>query len=477
MINIVPLFLQKSLNLYMGTLITGSLVIAMLNSCSLKKSTVELPVEPPESFSASGTDNIPDHWWTSFDDSALNAAIDTAMSTNLNLKTAWYRLVEARKVFDRESASLFPELFASLRGETGSGQTAFEVNDNMWLGFTADYELDLWGRIRYDIEAEEYRTEASLNDFRTAALTLSAELTLAWYRLAEARQQLEIAYEQAETNEKVLELIRARYGNGQTRSVDIFRQEQLLEASREQVIFRETQLWLYKHQLAVLSGKTPGDSVVATDIFLPELPALPKTGLPLELVKRRPDIQSALFRLYAADMDLASAMSARYPRISFTAQISTSGSAEQLFRDWAGSFSGSLLAPLFYGGELQAEADRNEAVKNQRLYEYGQTVLIAFREVEDALIRELKQRESIASIQKQHELAKISYEQLRVSYFNGMSDYLDVLTALEQEQQLRRDLLSAKRELIEYRVALYRALAGGFEPDIAGINVSNPTDK
>ena len=475
--NKISLFSRKSMVFPLRALLTMAPVIAMLSSCSLKKSTVQLPMEPPVSFSASGTDSIPDYWWTSFNDSALNATIDTAMSTNFNLKTAWYRLVEARKVVDRESASLFPEIFASLRGETGSGQTAFEVNDNMWLGLTADYELDLWGRIRYGIEAEEYRMEASLNDFRTAALTLSAELSLAWYRLAEARQQLEIAYEQAETNEKVLELIRARYGSGQTRSVDIFRQEQLLEASRERVIFRETQLRLYKHQLAVLSGKAPGDSLFTEEMYIPELPPLPETGLPVELVKRRPDIQSALFRLYAADMDLASAMSARYPRISFTAQLSTSGSAEQLFRDWAWSFSGNLLAPLFYGGELQAEADRNEAVKNQRLYEYGQTVLTAFREVEDALIRELKQRESIASIKKQHELAKISYEQLRVSYFNGMSDYLDVLTALEQEQQLRRDLLTAKLELIEYRVALYRALAGGFEPDIAYINIGNQTDE
>lgn len=477
MMNIVSLLFRKPRILPIKTLLTVVFVIAMLNSCSLKKSTVELPMEPPDSFSVSGNDSIPDHWWTSFNDSALNAAIDTAMSTNFNLKTTWYRLVEARKVVDRESASLFPEIFASLRGETGSGQTAFEVNDNMWLGLTADYELDLWGRIRYGIEAEEYRMEASLNDFRTAALTLSAELTLAWYRLAEARHQLEIAHEQAETNEKVLELIRARYTGGQTRSVDIFRQEQLLEASRERVIFRETQVRLYKHQLAVLSGKPPRDSAVATDINIPKLPPLPETGLPVELVKRRPDIQSALFRLYAADMDLASAMSARYPRISFTAQLSTSGNVDQLFRDWAWSFSGNLLAPLFYGGELQAEADRNEAVKNQRLFEYGQRVLIAFREVEDALIRELKQRESMASIKKQHELAEISYEQLRVSYFNGMSDYLDVLTALEQEQQLRRDLLTAKLELIEYRVALYRALAGGFEPDISFTNILNQTDE
>jgi outer membrane protein TolC len=107
--------------------------------------------------------------------------------------------------------------------------------------------------------------------------------------------------------------------------------------------------------------------------------------------------------------------------------------------------------------------DRNEALKQQRLHEYGQTVLVAFREVEDALALETNQRRSIDRIDEQVELAQETYERLRVEYFNGTSGYLDVLTALDEVQGLRSHRLAASLALVEYRIGLYRALAGSFE--------------
>jgi outer membrane protein TolC len=136
-----------------------------------------------------------------------------------------------------------------------------------------------------------------------------------------------------------------------------------------------------------------------------------------------------------------------------------------LFEDWATSFAGNLLTPIFRGGELNAEVERLEAVKKQRLYEYGQTILTAFQEVEDALVRERKQRESIDRLEEQIALAKKAYDQLKLEYLNGASNYLDVLTALDEIQQLERDLLTAKLSLIEYRIGLYRALAGAFKTE------------
>ncbi|MDX1632603.1 MAG: TolC family protein, partial [Thermoanaerobaculia bacterium] len=136
-----------------------------------------------------------------------------------------------------------------------------------------------------------------------------------------------------------------------------------------------------------------------------------------------------------------------------------------LFDQWARSFTGGLLVPLFRAGALEAEVDRAEAIRNQRVSEYGQATLIAFREVEDALVREAKQRERIRSLERQVELADQSYEQLRIQYFNGLGDYIDVLVALTERQQLRRDLIAARRALLEFRIGLYRALAGGFETE------------
>jgi len=106
---------------------------------------------------------------------------------------------------------------------------------------------------------------------------------------------------------------------------------------------------------------------------------------------------------------------------------------------------------------------RSRSVKQQRLFEYGQTILTAFQEVEDALIQEKKQRQRIESLEKQLRLADATYEQLRLEYFNGVTDYIDVLNTLTDRQELRRNLLSAELELLEFRIALYRALAGGFD--------------
>lgn len=448
------------------TFIAILVLFFVVTSCSRKPMETSVPFEVPDSFSASGEEELVEEWWTVFGEPVLNQVVDSALQNNFNLRSAWERLMAAQAVVDRESASFFPEIYSFLQGETGSGQTAFDVNDNMRMGLTADYELDLWGRIRSSIDAERFRAEAAAFDYQAASISLSAEIVLAWFRLAEARLQYALAQEQTNVNEKVLNLLRARFGSGQSRSVDILRQQELLEETREEEIIQEIRMRLLENQLAVLTGHPPQDSLPWHSFDLPGLPGLPETGIPLELVRRRPDVKSAWYRLNAADRDLASAMSSRYPRIALTAQISTQGGgADQLFRNWAWSLSGNLLAPLFYGGRLQAEVDRNQAIKNQILYEYGQTVLISFREVEDALVRESRQQQRIESLTKQHKLAEQAYHQLRVEYFNGFSNYLDVLTALEREQQLQRNLLAARLDLLEYRVALCRALAGGLNEE------------
>ena len=186
----------------------------------------------------------------------------------------------------------------------------------------------------------------------------------------------------------------------------------------------------------------------------------------MELTRRRPDLKRAYSTVLAADRDMAVAIRSKYPRIALDLSAQArSNDFNSLFQDWAYTLAGNIIAPLIYGGRLNAEVDRTEAVKNQRLYEYGQTVLIAFREVEDALIQELKQKERITVLEKQIDLAAKTNKQLKLSFLNGLTDYLDVLLSLGQEQQLQRDLINAQQELLEIRVSLYRALAGSFETE------------
>ncbi len=161
---------------------------------------------------------------------------------------------------------------------------------------------------------------------------------------------------------------------------------------------------------------------------------------------------------------LASAISAQYPRLSLTGSvINVAESPETLFRDWFVSIGGQLIAPLLDGGQRRAEVDRTTAVVRQRFNEYGQTMLNAFREVEDSLALERYQIERIERLEAQVDLAQQASEQLREQYLIGDADYLDVLSAISTQQRLQRETLSARLELVLIRIGLYLALAGDFD--------------
>jgi len=441
-----------------------SVVLTALLGCSPRVANLTLPIETPDTFSVAGDLARTDQWWTAFGDAKMDTLVDTALKSNFSLESAWHRLSGAQAIVDRESSSLFPNLEGFFGGEIERSDSADEKT--LRLGLSSEFELDLWGRIRSGIDAERYRARASRADYQTAALTLSAEVVRTWYGLMVARNQLDLFQQQIETNEKVLSLIRTRLGSGQVRSVDILRQKQLIEATREQKLSAESRLQVLEHQLAVLLGRPPQEKIQYIHNPLPGLPPLPDTGLPTELIQRRPDVQKAYGLLRASDRDLAVAVTNRYPRLTLSASASsTSDGLSGLGDDWIRNFTSGLLAPIFNAGELGAEVDRNRAAKNESLAEYGQTVLTAFQEVENALIQEKKQGERIRSIEMQVQLVRQTYAQLRLEYLNGLSDYLDVLVALTNEQRLQRDLIFAKGILLEYRISLYRALAGGFETE------------
>jgi NodT family efflux transporter outer membrane factor (OMF) lipoprotein len=436
---------------------------------------LEPPVQPPSTFSASGNLPAPERWWTAFGDATLDSLVDGALAGNFDLQSAWQRLEQARAVVDRESASRWPGLDLLLGATARDPEPAgFEALD---ASLVADYEVDLWGRLRARTAAERFRARASLSDYRTAALTLSAETAAGWFRLLEARRQAALLGEQYATNESILALIRARVGSGQVRGVDILRQRQLLEATREQQIAAAARVRVLEHGLAVLLGQPPGaalpgDNLDGGDVdgggldlpTLPTLPALPAAGVPADLIARRPDVQRMHDRLLAADRDLAAAAAQRYPRLTLSASAASSGDAVgDLTSDWVQSLTAGLLGPLFDGGARGAEVDRTEAARRQALADYGQAVLDAVRDVEDALVQEQAQTRRLAALERQHDYVQRTLEQLRAEYLNGLVGYLDVLTALTDEQRLRRDLLAARLTRLEVRIGLYRALAGPIE--------------
>ncbi len=440
----------------------GWLLLLGLVGCANRSVVRDFPARPLLPFSASGQTDMPDRWWTAFGDPALNFQVEQALGENFELAIALQRLRAAQALTRREASDLFPDVdgFITTDSTFGPGPDQTRVT---W-GLDAAYQVDLWGQIKSRVEAERLRAEATGADYHAVALSLAAEVARTWFSLVEAHAQLELLEEQVETNRNGLKAQELRFGSGFVRSPDVLRQRQLVESTLEQAVVVRAQVEVLEHQLAVLLGQVPQQASYETGAELPELPPLPYAGLPSELLLRRPDVRADYLALAAADRDLASAITDQYPRLDLTGSvINAANSPETLFRDWFVSIGGQLIAPLLDGGQRRAEVDRTAAVVCQRFHEYGQTMLIAFQEVEDSLALERYQIERIKRLNTQVTLAQQASEQLLEQYWIGDAAYLDILSSIQAQQRLQRETLSARLDLILIRIGLYLALAGDFD--------------
>lgn len=424
-------------------------------------------LQPLEEFTDTGNEPQPSRWWNAFNDSKLDSYVASGLDNNYSLQAAAFQIRAARAVARREASDFWPDIdgFLGLGSNMGPGENVTRYN----LGLDGSWQIDLWGEIESRVEAQRLRANATCWNYQAGALALSAEVTSVWFALIEASAQAKLLEEQIKTNRTGATLQEERFGKGLVRAADVLRQRQLLESTREQAVVIKSQISVLEHQLAVLLGQMPQSASFDPGTTFPELPPLPATGVPADLLLRRPDIQRNYSTLVAADAELASAISRLYPRLNLSGSLQNIAEhPEDLLKDWFASVAAQLIAPLFDGGQRRAEIDRTAAVKLVLFNDYAQSVLQAFREVEDALVQEKFQLERIEHIKEQVKLAGQSSEQLRQQYQIGDAQYLDVLNALTGEQSLQRQLLGAQLDLRLIRVSLYLALAGSIDPNRGG---------
>jgi len=424
----------------------------------------------PATFSGSGDATASDRWWRDFDDPALNALVEQALASNLDLRGAWARLRQAAALSRQAGAARYPEVNA----EAGASRTRAETagataRANLFsLGLGASYELDLWGRVRSAARAARLDEQASRSDLQTAAISIAGTVGDVWYSLVEQRRQIRLLNEQIDASKTFLDLVERRFAEGLASALDVYQQRTQLANTRGQVPSAEARLQVLKHELAVLLGRLPTEDTAPKLGELPALPPLPKTGLPASLLHRRPDVRAAAARLAAADHRVAAAVADRLPSVRLTggAGYSSNKLHKLPFRPtW--SIGSSLLMPIFDAGRRVAEVSRTRAQVDEALAAYAQTILVAVREVEDALIQELKQREHLESVRRQAKLAGATLRQAKLRYANGLSDYLPVLTALQALQRLEREEVTARRRMIGFRIQLHRALGGSWPKELA----------
>ncbi len=418
-------------------------------------------IDLPANFSMQGEVPLQVQWWLDFHDDTLSLLVDRAVSNNFSLTIARERIVEAQAIARQAGASLIPSVDGVGSASTTRNHTTNTTRGNYLLGLAASYELDLWGRLRSRRDAALLEVEATEADYQTAALSLGAEVAVTWYQLLETILQLELLAKQKEINSKVLELISVQFRSGQAGIADVLQQRQLVESNIGDIARLQADMQLLKHQLAILLGAVPGSTELPSPSQLPILSQLPDTGIPLDLLASRPDIESSYLKLRAADYRVAAAVADRLPKISISAGFSTSGERSgDLFNNWISSLAANLFGPIIDGGQRKAAVDRTESVARQQFYRHGQTILVAIGEVEDALVRDKGQQIILNSQKNQLKLATETIEHVANRYRQGLEDYQRVLLALLSQHGLERNILSSKLDLLVNRISLYRALSG-----------------
>lgn len=446
------------------------LLLFIVSSCVPITKRALFPVEPPANFSLPGEAPGNDKWWLDFQDTTLDLLIDKALNNNFSLKSVRERIEQSQALARQAGASLVPGLDSQATASSTRNHNGNTSTDFFSLNLAASYELDLWGRLRRQSDAAVYEMKATEADFHTAAISLTAEVAITWYQLVEGRLQLLLLTKQHETNRTVLELISSQFRAGKVGIADVLQQRQLVESNIGDLAGLRADIRVIENQLAILLGVPPATSELLSLLqtietsrrsALPSLPALPETGIPLEVLSKRPDIAASHQRLLAADNRVAAAIADRLPRLSISADLTTSGDrSADLFNNWFTSLGANLFGPLFDGGRRKAEVKKNESLAKQQFYNHGQAIIEAIGEVENSLVRENEQRVILSSLETQLRYAAETIEHVATRYRQGAVDYQRVLLALLSHQGLQRNLLASRRQLINFRIALYRAISG-----------------
>jgi multidrug efflux system outer membrane protein len=416
-------------------------------------------------------------WWESFEDPILNDLIKQAVQNNLDVKIARERVLEVRSTHVEANASLWPSARASgsltrskssENNGSSSAPVSGETTNTYDVGFDASWELDLFGGTRRKIESARAGVDAGVEDLHDTLLTLMGDVARNYIELRAEQEQLKITLENAEARKRTAELTRERRRIGLTTDIDVIRAEAQELATRSDVPTIEASIKKSIHRLGVLLGKEPNalKAVLSGSRPLPKAQTLMATGLPSELLTRRPDLGRAERKLAAASADIGVATADLYPKFDLTLGMGlNSSTASKLLALSSGYWS---LIPevsmlLFDAGKTRANIAGKQAIYEESLLEYRSAFLKALEDVENGLTdyyTEQTRLNTLAdSIRADEETLALANERYR----RGLTNFLDVLEAQRILYAAQSNLRKSEAKVLISLVSLYKALGGGWK--------------
>jgi len=477
---------MKNTRLLFLTAFVGALALA---GCTVGPDYVAPETKAPDAWHTAAVEGLEDGeatlqtWWNVFNDEKLTELVLRSAEGNLDLRSALWRVEEVRALRGAVASNRKPQVgFSadanrSLPSDNGAlgdfaPEEGFEADNLFAAGFGASWEIDVFGRIRRQVEAADAATDASVEAYRDVLVSLYAETALAYVNVRASQERLRIAHTNVETQENTLQLTKDRFDSGLVSALDVAQAESNLANTYSLIPVIERDLNEALNRLAVLLGENPGalHAELATEVPIPQEPEDVATGLPAELLRQRPDVRRAERLLASQTAQIGIATADLYPTFSLAGFLGLEAlNAGDLAS--GDSVTWNIGLPIrwniFAGGRIRSQIRAEEARTNQLLAGYEQTVLDALEESENAMVAYVKEVQRRERLSQAVNATQRSLDLVMTQYTAGLTDFQNVLDT-QRTLLVREDELAVAEGLVVGNlVRLYRALGGGWDPDTA----------
>lgn len=424
-------------------------------------------------------------WWNVFRDPVLTSLIHQGYQNNLSLQSTGVRVLQARAQLAQSVGQLYPQQQALLGSYNYNriGGTALEgllppTFDTATLGFSANWEIDFWGKYRRAIQANDAAFLASLAAYDNALVTLTADVATTYIQIRTTEERIRITKANIKVQTIGLHIAKARYQAGQTSLVDVEQAQTELSKTQASLPSLISNLQHQKDVLAVLMGTVPNgvDDVLRKNHGIPKAPKEVAVGIPKEALASRPDIYQARMEAISQSANIGATKANLYPALSlagtfvFASNTINGNSISDLFQ-WS---SRNIVAgpgfnwPILNYGQITNAVRAQDAVFQEALLKYIDLVLKAQQEVQDNITAYIESKNAAYYLTRADHSATKSLQLAIVRYKEGETDFTPVLNAEQQQLTVQLSLANAQGDIPKALVALYRALGGGWE--IRGCN-------
>ena len=419
-------------------------------------------------------------------DPLLSDLIARAVAGNLDVAGAEARVRAARAQRKIAVGAFFPQIDASGNGQRSSGSNRgsgiVTTNDGAIaigsrkgstalysLGLDASWELDVFGGLRRGLEAADADLEASSADLRDTLVTLVGELALSYVDVRSAQERLRIAEANLVSQSETFDLTTWRAQAGLSTDLDVEQARTILAQTRAAVPVVKTDLNNAENRIAVLLGERPGEVSALLDAPKP-IPVTPRevaVGVPATTLAQRPDVRRAEMQLWAQTARVGVATAEAYPKLSALGSIglealTVGGLFSSLAKAGTWTAAGAIAQPVFHGGEIQGEIERQEALRLGAIATYESTVLAALEEVENALVAYAQEQDRRAELAEGAAAAERALVLAQDQYGSGLIDFQAVLDAQRSLLVLQDSLATSEGQVTSNLIRLYKALGGGW---------------